>query len=211
MITIIGSNKGGVGKTTTTVNIAVGLAMRGKEIVLVDADPQRSLSKWYAERESNGHKPAMVLVEKRDNIAQTLIALNERFEHVIVDVGGRNGRELITGASVADLIIAPHQCSQLDLDTLVELDEQTERISDINPKLKTVVYHSMASTNHAVKNKERKEFAQYVSVFDYLSILKSVGSYRKVYRDVISEGLSVLESKNASAIEEISNLVNEIY
>ena len=38
MITIIGCNKGGAGKSTTAVNVAIALAMRGFDVVLVDAD-----------------------------------------------------------------------------------------------------------------------------------------------------------------------------
>lgn len=211
MIVIIGGNKGGAGKTTTATNLAVGLAMTGSDVCLVDADPQRSASRWHQDREEAGHQPGITLIEKRDNISQTLKNLAEKFDYVLVDVAGRNSRELITGAVVADLILAPHQASQLDLDTLGELEQQTVRIRDLNPDLKVFIYHTMASTNPTVREAERSEFLEYVSSFAEFVPLSAVGHYRKIYKDVIPQGLSVLEHTNDQAKEEVNKLLTEVF
>lgn len=211
MITIVGCNKGGASKSTTCVNLSVGLAMAGRDVCLVDADKQRSSAKWYAEREAMGHFPSFTLVEKRDNIASTLRNLNERYEYVVVDVAGRNSRELITGATVADLILAPHQCSQFDLDTMAELQEQVIQIRDLNPKLRVQIYHAMASTNHKVKEKEREQFLAYVNEFPEFQVLNAVGFYRKIYKDVAADGQSVLEVDANPAADEVRALLREVY
>ena len=210
MIIIIGCNKGGAGKSTLATNLAVGLTLRGKDIVLVDADRQRSASKWHQYRIEENHKPDMLVVAKEDNIAVDLSKLDEKYEIVIVDVAGRNSRELITGATVADLLIAPHQASQLDLDTLNELHEQLIRIKDLNPDLEAYIYHSMAHTNASVKENEREEFINYAAEFPQLKQMQSMNFYRKVYRDVIPQGLSVLESDNVQAKAEMNQFIDEI-
>jgi chromosome partitioning protein len=210
MIVIIGCNKGGAGKTTTATNLATGLAIRGKDVCLVDADPQRSAAKWHRDREANRVLPAIALVEKLENLSSTLLSLKKRFEYVIVDVAGRNSRELITGGAVADMIIAPHQASQLDLDTLEELEVQTVRLRDMNPKLLVYIYHAMASTNPTVRDTERAEFLAFIEDLRGFEALASIGYFRKAYRDVIPDGKSVLETQNEGASKEIQQLIEEV-
>ena len=211
MITLIGGNKGGSGKTTTAVNVAVGLALRGLDVCLVNADLQRTAAKWHAEREEAGTTPAITLVEKFDNITQTLRALDAKYAHVIVDVAGRNSREFITGGVIADQIIAPLQCSQPDLDTLVELQQQVEAMRDLNPELKVLCLQSMATTNPVLRGNERKEFVEYLAEFPTIDTLNTVVCFRKVFRDTMSNGLGVLETENSAAKSEIEQLIAEVF
>lgn len=211
MIVIIGCNKGGASKTTTAINISVDLAKRGNEVCLVDADVQRTAAKWHAEREASGILPSITLIEKQGNIASTLRTLASKFKYVIVDVAGRNSRELISGATVANIIIAPHQCSQFDLDTIEELQQQIVRISDVNPSLKVYGYQAIASTNSKVRPVERKEFEGYLAEFPEIELLNSVSSYRKAYRDSASLGKSVIETDNLDAANEVRALVDEVF
>jgi len=211
MITVIGGNKGGSGKTTTAVNLAIGLALRGKDVCLVNGDLQRTAAKHLAEREAAEVMPAITLIEKFDNLSQTLRALDEKYEHVIVDVAGRNSREFITSGVVAHQIIAPLQCSQPDLDTLIELQQQVEGMRDLNPDLKVYCLQSMATTNPVLRGNERKEFIEYLEEFPSIKTLESVICFRKVYRDCMSTGLGVLETDNATAKSEMEKLMEEVF
>lgn len=210
MIILIGCNKGGAGKTTTATNLAIGLALSGADVCLMDADPQRSAARWHQDREENNIEPNITLLEKLNNLSHSLESLKHRFDHVIVDVAGRNSRELITGGAVADIIVAPHQASQLDLDTMEELEFQTSRLRDMNPSLKVLIYQAMASTNPLVRDTERTEFLEYVAELEGFEPLNSIGYFRKAYRDAIPDGRSVLETSNESAASEIRELISEV-
>lgn len=211
MITVIGGNKGGSGKTTTAINLAVALAMGGQDVCLLNADMQRSAAKWHAEREALGILPTITLIEKFDNLTQTLRALENKYQHIIVDVAGRNSREFITSGVIAHQIIAPLQCSQPDLDTLEELQQQVEAMRDLNPDLKVFCLQSMATTNPILRGNERKEFLDYLDEFPTIKVLETVICFRKIYRDCMSNGTGVLETNNQSAHSEINQLMNEVF
>lgn len=211
MITVIGGNKGGSGKTTTAVNVAVGLALRGEDVCLVNADLQRSAAKWHAEREAAEMLPTLTLIEKFDNLTSTLRALDGKYAHVIVDVAGRNSREFITSGVAAHQIIAPLQCSQPDLDTLVELEQQIESMRDLNPDLMVFCLQSMATTNPVLRGNERKEFLEYLEEFPTIKTMETVICFRKIYRDCMSAGTGVLETGNTAAKAEIEQLISEVF
>lgn len=211
MITIVGCNKGGAGKSTTATNIATGLALQGADVCFVDADPQRSSAEWHAEREAAGLHPGFTLIEKLGAITSTLHSLDSRFDHVIVDVAGRNSRELVTGILAAHQVIAPHQCSQFDLNTMGELRDQLLVARDYNSKLRVRIYHAVASTHARVKDKEREEFLGYVAEFPEFEVLNAIGYSRKIYKDAASQGRSVLELGKNEGADEIAALLKEIF
>ncbi len=51
MIVLVGGEKGGTGKTTLAINLAALRAIRGRDVLLVDTDPQGSASGWVLTRD----------------------------------------------------------------------------------------------------------------------------------------------------------------
>lgn len=210
MVILIGSNKGGCGKSTTVINLAIAFAKENKDVLIIDADRQSTASRWGNDREYANIHPYIQVLQKYDNLQPSLDQIKHKYDVILVDVAGRNSREMLSAMLSADLLICPLQCSQPDLDTLAELKEQVERATDFNPNLKPYIYQTMASTNLKVKIKEREDFKNYVSQYENLKVLNSVNYFRKVYKDTMSEGKAILEYNNEDAIEEVSNLFKEV-
>jgi len=94
---------------------------------------------------------------------------------------------------------------------LEELENQLEAWRDLNPDLMLYMYQTRATTNPVLRGKERAEFLEYLRDFPSLPPLNSINCERKIYRDVVPLGKSVLETNNSMAIEEIEHLIEEVY
>jgi chromosome partitioning protein len=209
MILVVGSNKGGSGKTTLATNLAVALSQRHLKVCLVDADPQGSATYWSGVRDRSNTSSIGTMM-RRGDLTTPLRVLDQQHQIVIVDVPGRNSQELLSAATVADVLVAPHACSQLDLETLQELEEQVLHVRHLNPKLRVLIYQALASTNPALRRRERDDFRSYVNAFDGFELASSIGYQRLVYRDCISQGTGVVETTNLHAANEITHLVDEV-
>lgn len=207
MIILLGSQKGGCGKSTIAVNLCAELVRTGADVVLVDADRQGTSARWAQDRQSRKASPVHC-VQKYDNIRETLFDLNKRYEIVVVDAAGRDSRELRTAMTAAHVLLVPFRPSQPDLDTLPALQEIIVGAKDLNPSLKAFGVLTMAPTNPAVN--EADEARAYLSDFPEIQTLRTVIRDRKVYRDAMSEGLGVVEMDNGKAKAEIQLLTQEI-
>ncbi len=208
MIILIGSQKGGTGKSTTSVNICAWLACKNKDVILVDSDRQSTAVNWVIDRDQLTTVPKVHCVQKYDNIRETLLDLNNRYEYVVVDAAGRDSKELRTGMTAADIIVIPFRPSQPDLDTLAKMVDLIDQARDFNPKITAYGLITMAPTNPVIN--ETKEAKKYLAEYPEVTLLQTIIRDRKIYRDAISEGLGVVEMKNEKAKAEIQLLVDEI-
>lgn len=206
MIIVIGSEKGGVGKSTLATNFSVYLTLLGKDVILVDSDKQRTSSNWADDRRKS-NLPIVESVSKYDNIRHTLKDLQKRYQYVIVDAQGRDSIELRTGLLSANICITPIQPSQADLDTIYKMVNITQTAQETNEELKTYSIISRAPNTST----EITEARQCLSNVQEIQLLKNVVYDRRIYRDALGTGKSVLEMENDKAIQELTLVCQEIF
>jgi len=128
-IYLVGSEKGGVGKTSISFNLAVLRAKAGRAVLLVDADKQASSAMWSSMRTEAGFEPAVVCVQKLGKIGNDLLELKRNYE-VVVDAGGADSVELRQGIAVADRWIIPVRPGQLDLFSMAKMKQLLEEVQE---------------------------------------------------------------------------------
>ena len=144
----IGNQKGGTGKSTTAVHLAVGLMSRGHRVGCIDLDgEQGTFSHYLANRRAFVEKAELDVPlpvchriepskaqERQTAESEDRSHLNEAFEafadfdYLIVDTPGNQGHLSRLGHINADVLVTPLNDSFLDIDVLAEIDLDERRV-----------------------------------------------------------------------------------
>jgi chromosome partitioning protein len=100
------SQKGGVGKSTLAINIGVASELSGKETLIIDTDPQASVSAWSDIR--GNEKGPVVMSGHASRLKQALEQVAEvQPDLVIIDTAPHAQNDAMQAAAVADLVLIP--------------------------------------------------------------------------------------------------------
>jgi chromosome partitioning protein len=212
MITVLGGEKGGTGKTVLAVNLAVMRARAGHTVVLIDGDKQGSTAMWAVIREQNGIKPTVPTVQKVGPALRfEVLELAQRFEDVVIDVGGRDSRELRAAMVVADRLVIPFRPSQFDVWSLDRMAELIEAGHASNPELQCLAVINLAHPHPGVS--ESEEAQAFLSNNQRMKLARAIVKDRIAYRRATRDGLAVVEMNPADkkAAAEMQALYAEVF
>lgn len=212
MIILIGGEKGGTGKTTIATNLAAMRALAGRDVLLIDTDPQGSANYWVQSRDDEGSSSRVACIQKfGKGLPKEVQDLAHRYQDIIIDAGGRDSVELRSALVVVEKVFIPIQPSQFDIWTLNQMEELVETAKAFNPEVEAKVIISRSSTNPSVH--ESDDTAKLIKDFDNLDLADTTIRDRIAYRKAAKDGLAVIElkPKDPKAVSEMENLYKEIF
>lgn len=189
--------KGGVGKTTLAVHLAVAAVRAGERVAIIDTDPQASASAWARVR--NGGAPDVVPVPVQ-RLAQALAAASDDYSVVIVDTAPRASGEAAIVCNAVDIAIIPTRPSAVDLETL----EQSVRILQAGKCDGLIVLN--ACPMRAPEIAEARGYAESLG----MAVATMAIGERRPFARAFAEGAGIAERERGPAAEEVTTLWLEI-
>ena len=204
MIIALSSQKGGVGKTSLAVNIASGLALRGRRVLLVDADPQGSALAWSSAREAEPLFPVVGMA--KPSLHRDLPQLSEGYDTVLID-GAPRVNELGRSAILAsDLVLIPVQPSPYDVWAAADTVRLVREAQQFKPALDAAFVINRKIPKTAIGRDVASALGEFV-----LPVLPAHLGQRVIYAESAARGVSVFEAAPSSeAARELTALVEAL-
>lgn len=205
MIITVGQGKGGVGKSTLAMNLAIDIQQRGNTVVVLDADRTLATARLWADDRANAGLPVLPVVSGEGNLVKLIQSLADQYGHVIIDVKGGDTTELRTAAVSSDLLVAPTSGQQADLDSLEKLAGSVSAARDLNDALKVLVVLNRVSPQG--KANEVADAKTYIADYPEFDLASTVLVTAKAWDKARSEGRGVVEipGKAKAAMQVLTN------
>jgi len=200
----IAQQKGGTGKTTLAVHLALAfIKYHNHKVAIIDTDPQGSLGKWFMIRsEKNSlNKNLTFKTASLWGAQYESKMLKQDHDIVIIDTPPKIESDARPAIEAADLVLIPVAPSPVDF-------WATEAIIEIAKKAKRKVLIQINRANH--RSKLISKTHEYIKSINVKSTDTLIG-HRQIFVSSMGEGKTVVEKQRKSkAVEEIKSISNQI-
>ena len=207
MIIAVGNVKGGVGKTTLAVNLAIAFARSSRgDVLLIDGDEQGTAMAFTelrttAKPTSTGYTAVAL---HGANIRSQVRQLTPKYSDIVIDVGGRDTGSLRAALTVADVVLIPVKPRSFDLWGVDQTAELVKEARELNDSLRAITVLNEADA----QGKDNDAASEALREIDGLELVPTMIVRRKAFPNASAAGLSVLEYEDPKAREEFLQLFN---
>lgn len=203
MITLIGSFKGGSGKSTVTFNLGIWLSTAGKRVLACDLDPQCTLTDAVDVRKEEGFSPALTVYHEYQK------QYAKEAEELVIDVGTADMEAMKAALTITDRVLLPVGPSQADIWSAQRFLYLISSLKRKHP-LEVIAFINRADTNRMIQESNQTEAV--LSALPGVTVLKKRLCQRTAYRRSFSEGLGVFELEpNGKAAWEFQAFARKLY
>ena len=211
MIIVLAQTKGGVGKSTVAVNLAIERSRAGFDVLLVDADEQATAMDFTALRTETLGAPGYTAVSLSGPAVRTqVLQMRPKYQDIIIDAGGRDTAGLRAALTVSDVALVPFQPRSFDLWTL---DKVAGLISEAGEYRDSPLL-AQAILNFAdPQGGDNEAAAEALRGNEFIKYLDAPIGRRKAFPNAAAEGRGVRELKrpDPKASAEITALVQAVF
>lgn len=213
MIITVANTKGGVGKTTLAMNLAIARALAGRDVWLVDGDRQGTAQTAISIRAQAGHVPGIACAAYPDGPTLRAQVLQQvaKFDDVVIDAGGRDSSALRAALVLSDVLLVPFQPRSYDVWALGDIAALVDEARSVRDGLRAFAVLNCADPGeHSSDNADAAAAVAEVPQFEYLP---TPLRRRKSFANAAGAGMSVLEAKpkDGKAIAELQALINALF